>query len=110
MATTRSEDKVKKPKISPISAGPKTPAVEETAPEAPPPPKAPAETLDLLEPKKKVKRRDADGGVSKPVLPPIQKIQARTTAKPVVVVEKEPEPAPPKEVPAEPPVEAEAAA
>ena len=112
MATTKSEDKVKKPKVPPVSAGPKTPAVEEAHAELPPAPKAPAETLDLLEPKKKVKRRDADGGAPKPVLPPIQKIQARPPVKPVAVVEKAPEPAPPKEVPVElePPAPPEVAA
>jgi translation initiation factor IF-2 len=100
MATTRSEDKVKKPKLAPITAGPKAPAVEETPAESPPAPKAPAETLDLLEPKKKVKRRDTEGA-AKPALPPIQKIQARPPAKPVAVVEKEPEPVAPQEVPVE---------
>ncbi len=110
MATTKSEDKVKKPKVPPVSAGPKTPAVEEAHAELPPAPKAPAETLDLLEPKKKVKRRDVDGGAPKPVLSPIQKIQARPPVKPVVVVEKAPEPMPPKEEPMEPPAQPEAAA
>jgi translation initiation factor IF-2 len=110
MATTKSEDKVKKTKAPSISGGPKTPAVEETHAEVPPAPKAPAETLDLLEPKKKVKRRDADGGTPKPVLPPIQKIQARPAVKPVAVIEKAPEPAPPKDVPVEPPAPAEVAA
>jgi translation initiation factor IF-2 len=101
MATTRSEDKVKKTKLPPITAGPKAP-VEAGQPEPPPAPKAPTETLDLLEPKKKVKRRDADGGVSKPVLPPIQKIQARPPVKPIVVEKAPPaEPVEPKETPVE---------
>ena len=104
MATTRSEDKATKPK-APLSAAAKTPATEE-APSDPPAPKAPAETLDLLEPKKKVKRRETDGSAPKSVLPPIQKIQARPPAKPVAVVEKEPEPVPPKEAPVEPAAEA----
>jgi translation initiation factor IF-2 len=108
MATTKSEDKTAKRKAPPISAGAKNPLVEEPHSELPPAPKAPAETLDLLEPKKKVKRREAEGGAPKSVLPPIQKIQARAPAKPVVV-EKAPEPAPPKEVPVEPPAEAEVA-
>jgi translation initiation factor IF-2 len=105
MATTKSEDKATKPKVSPLAAGAKAPAKEEAPAEVAPAPKTPAETLDLLEPKKKVKRRDADGGASKPVLPPIQKIQARAPAKATPVVEKEPEPEPPKEAPAEPAVE-----
>lgn len=111
MATTKSEDKVTKPKISPISAGAKNPTVEETPSDVPPPaPKAPTETLDLLEPKKKVKRREADGGAPKPVLPPIQKIQARPPTKVAVVVEKAPEPMEPKEAPVETPAEESVAA
>ena len=111
MATTKSEDKATKPKISPISAGAKNPTVEEAGSEVPPPaPKAPAETLDLLEPKKKVKRREADGSAPKPVLAPIQKIQARPPAKVAVVVEKAPEPVEPKEVPVEAPAEEAVAA
>jgi translation initiation factor IF-2 len=107
MATTKSEDKATKPKAPPVSATAKNPAVEEAPAELPPAPKTPAETLDLLEPKKKVKRRDADGSPSKPVLPPIQKIQARPSAKPTAAVQKEPEPVPPpKEAPAEPAAEA----
>ena len=105
MATTKSEDKATKPK-TPVSPAAKNPPVEEAPAELPPAPKAPAETLDLLEPKKKVKRRDADGGGSKPVLPPIQKIQARPAAKPAPVVQKEPEPVPATETPVEPPGEA----
>ena len=105
MATTKSEDKATKPK-TPVSPAAKNPPVEETPAELPPAPKAPAETLDLLEPKKKVKRRDAEGGGSKPVLPPIQKIQARPAAKPSPVVQKEPEPVPVTETPVEPPAEA----
>ena len=111
MATTKSEDKATKPEISPISAGAKNPTVEEARSEVPPPaPKAPAETLDLLEPKKKVKRREADGGAPKPVLPPIQKIQARPPAKVAVVVEKAAEPVEPKEAPVETPAEEAVAA
>jgi translation initiation factor IF-2 len=107
MATTKSEDKAPKPKAPPVSATAKNPAVEEAPAELPPAPKTPAETLDLLEPKKKVKRRETDGSASKPVLPPIQKIQARPPAKPTSVVQKEPEPVPPKEAPpAEPTAEA----
>ncbi|HEU4679039.1 MAG TPA: translation initiation factor IF-2, partial [Terrimicrobiaceae bacterium] len=110
MATTRSEDKVKKTKLPPITAGPKAP-VEPVPPEPPPAPKAPTETLDLLEPKKKVKRRDTEGGASKPVLPPIQKIQARPPIKPIVVEKAPPaEPVEPKETPVEPAVEPAAAA
>jgi translation initiation factor IF-2 len=105
MATTKSEDKATKPK-TPVSPAAKNPPVEEAPAELPPAPKAPAETLDLLEPKKKVKRRDADSGGSKPVLPPIQKIQARPAAKPAPVVQKEPEPVPATETPVEPPAEA----
>jgi translation initiation factor IF-2 len=97
MATTKSEDKATKSKAPPVSAAAKNPAVEEAPTELPPAPKTPAETLDLLEPKKKVKRRETDGSASKPVLPPIQKIQARPPAKPTSVVQKEPEPVPPKE-------------
>jgi len=97
MATTKSEDKAPKSKAPPVSAAAKNPAVEEAPTELPPAPKTPAETLDLLEPKKKVKRRETDGSASKPVLPPIQKIQARPPAKPTSVVQKEPEPVPPKE-------------
>ena len=104
MATTKSEDKATKPK-TPVSPAAKNPPVEEAPAELPPAPKAPTETLDLLEPKKKVKRRDADGGGSKPVLPPIQKIQARPAPKPAPVVQKEPEPVSAKEAPAEPPAE-----
>jgi translation initiation factor IF-2 len=107
MATTRSEDKATKPKAPPVSAAAKNPPVEETPAELPPAPKTPAETLDLLEPKKKVKRRQAEGSASKPVLPPIQKIQARPAAKPTSAVQKEPEPMPPPtEVPTEPAAEA----
>ena len=62
MATTKSEDKVTKSKAPQAISGAKKGAPEEAHPEVPPPPKAPTETLDLLEPKKKVKRRDADGG------------------------------------------------
>ena len=97
MATTKSEDKATKSKAPPVSAAAKNPAVEEAPTELPPAPKTPAETLDLLEPKKKVKRRETDGSASKPVLPPIQKIQARPPAKPTSVVQQEPEPVPPKE-------------
>jgi translation initiation factor IF-2 len=96
MATTRSEDKVTKPKAPPVSASAKKPMPEETPSELlPPAPKAPAETLDLLEPKKKVKRREADG--PKSVLPPIQKIQARPPTKSAVVVQPPPEPVQPKD-------------
>jgi translation initiation factor IF-2 len=110
MATTKSEDKAPKPKTPPASAA-KNPAVQEAPAELPPAPKAPAETLDLLEPKKKVKRREADGTASKPVLPPIHKIQARPPAQPAPVVQKEPEPVPPKEAPpVEPAAEAKEAA
>jgi translation initiation factor IF-2 len=105
MATTKSEDKATKSKAPPVSAAAKNPTVEETPAEPPPAPKTPAETLDLLEPKKKVKRRAADGTAPKPVLPPIQKIQARPPAKPSSVVQKEPEPVPAKEVPVEPTAE-----
>ncbi len=109
MATTRSEDKVKKTKLPPITAGPKPP-VEAGQSEPPLAPKAPTETLDLLEPKKKVKRRDPEGGVSKPVLPPIQKIQARPPVKPIVVEKAPPaEPVEPKETLVEPAVEPVAA-
>ncbi len=97
MATTKSADKATKSKAPSVSAAAKNPAVEEAPTELPPAPKTPAETLDLLEPKKKVKRRETDGGASKPVLPPIQKIQARPPAKPTPVVQQEPEPVPPKE-------------
>ncbi len=100
MATTKSEDKVTKPKAPPVSASAKKPMPEETPSELlPPAPKAPAETLDLLEPKKKVKRREADG--PKSVLPPIQKIQARPPAKSAVVVQPPPEPVQPKDAPVE---------
>ena len=101
MATTKSEDKVTKPKTPPASASAKKPVPEETPSELPPATKAPAETLDLLEPKKKVKRKEADGGAPKPVLPPIQKIQARPPVKSAVVVEKAPEPVQLKEAPVE---------
>ena len=100
MATTKSEDKVTKPKAPPVSASAKKPMPEETPSEMlPPAPKAPAETLDLLEPKKKVKRREADG--PKSVLPPIQKIQARPPTKSAVVVQPPPEPVQPKDAPVE---------
>jgi translation initiation factor IF-2 len=100
MATTKSEDKVTKPKAPPVSASAKKPMPEETPSELlPPAPKAPAETLDLLEPKKKVKRREADG--PKSVRPPIQKIQARPPAKSAVVVQPPPEPVQPKDAPVE---------
>ena len=102
MATAKSEDKATKSKAPPVTAAGKNPPAEEAAAELPPAAKTPAETLDLLEPKKKVKRRETDGGASKPVLPPIQKIQARPPAKPASAVQKEPEPAPP---PTEPPTE-----
>ena len=107
MATTKSEDKATKPKAPPASSAAKTPAAEEAPAQLPPAPKTPAETLDLLEPKKKVKRRDADGSATKPVLPPIQKIQAKSPAKPPSAVQQEPEPEPPKEAPIEPTAEAE---
>ena len=100
MATTKSEDKATKPKAMPASASAK-PTPEATPSELPPTPKAPAETLDLLEPKKKVKRREADGGAPKSVLSPIQKIQARPPLKAAVVVEPPPEPPKPKDAPAE---------
>jgi translation initiation factor IF-2 len=99
MATTKSEDKAPKPKAPPVSAGAKP--MPEAPSELPPAPKAPAETLDLLEPKKKVKRREADGGAPKSVLSPIQKIQARPPLKAAVVVEPPPEPPKPKDAPAE---------
>ena len=102
MATTRSEDKVTKPKTPPASANTKKPAAEERPPELAPAPKVPAETLDLLEPKKKVKRKEAEGGASKPAIAPIQRIQARPPAKSAAVVQPPPEPV----APAEPPVEA----
>ena len=102
MATTRSEDKVTKPKTPAASATTKKPAAEERPPEVAPAPKVPAETLDLLEPKKKVKRKEAEGGASKPAIAPIQRIQARPPAKSAVVVQPPPEPA----APIEPPVEA----
>jgi translation initiation factor IF-2 len=101
MATTKSEDKVTKPKTPPASASAKKPVSEEAPSELPPATKAPAETLDLLEPKKKVKRKEADGGAPKPVLPPIQKIQARPPIKSAVVVEKAPELVQLKEAPVE---------
>ena len=100
MATTKSEDKVTKPKAPPASASAK-PLPEGTPSELPPTPKAPAETLDLLEPKKKVKRKEADGVAPKSVLSPIQKIQARRSVKGAVVVEQPPEPSQPKEAPVE---------
>ena len=100
MATTKSEDKVTKPKAPPVSAGAK-PMPETTPSELPATPKAPAKTLDLLEPKKKVKRRETDGGAPKSVLSPIQKIQARPPLKSVVVVEQPPEPTQPKDAPVE---------
>jgi translation initiation factor IF-2 len=74
---------------------------EATASELPPTPKAPAETLDLLEPKKKVKRREAEGVASKSVPPPIQKIHARPSVKSAAVVEQPPEPSQPKDAPVE---------
>ena len=74
---------------------------EGTPSELPPTPKAPAETLDLLEPKKKVKRKEPDGVAPKSVLSPIQKIQARRSVKGAVVVEQPPEPSQPKEAPVE---------
>ncbi len=74
---------------------------EATASELPPTPKAPAETLDLLEPKKKVKRREAEGVASKSVPAPIQKIHARPSVKSAVVVEQPPEPSQPKDAPVE---------
>ncbi|MGB9276098.1 MAG: translation initiation factor IF-2 [Terrimicrobiaceae bacterium] len=102
MATTRSEDKVTKPKTPVASATTKKPAAEERPQELAPAPKVPAETLDLLEPKKKVKRKEAEGGASKPAIAPIQRIQARPPAKSAAVVQPPPEPV----APAEPPVEA----
>ena len=101
MATTKSEDKVTKPKAPPASASAKKPVPEGTPSELPPTPKAPAETLDLLEPKKKVKRREAEGGAPKSVLSPIQKIRARPPVKSAVVVEQPPEPSQPKDAPVE---------
>jgi translation initiation factor IF-2 len=98
MATTKSEDKVTKSKAPPASASAKKPVPEGTPSEQAPVPKAPAETLDLLEPKKKVKRRDAEGGAPKPVLPPIQKIHARPPVKSEVVVEQPPVPSAPAPV------------
>jgi translation initiation factor IF-2 len=98
MATTKSEDKVTKSKAPPASASAKKPVPEGTPSEQPSAPKAPAETLDLLEPKKKVKRRDAEGGAPKPVLPPIQKIHARPPVKSEVAVEQPPAPAAPEPV------------
>jgi translation initiation factor IF-2 len=100
MATTKSEDKATKPKVMPASVSAK-PMPEATPSELPPTPKAPAETLDLLEPKKKVKRREAEGGTPKPVRAPIQKIQARLPLKSAVVVEQPSEPPQPKEAPVE---------
>ncbi|HEY5707237.1 MAG TPA: translation initiation factor IF-2 [Terrimicrobiaceae bacterium] len=97
---TKSEDKVTKLKAAPISAGAKKPVPEGTPSELAPVPKAPTETLDLLEPKKKVRRREADGPKSVPS--PIQKIQARPPAKSAVVVQEPPEPVQPKEAPAQP--------
>jgi translation initiation factor IF-2 len=101
MATTRSEDKVTKPKTSPASASAKKPGTEERPQELAPAPKVPAETLDLLEPKKKVKRKEAEGGATKPAIAPIQRIQARPPAKSSVAVQQPPEPVPPIEAPVE---------
>jgi translation initiation factor IF-2 len=108
MATTKSEDKVTKSKAPQAISGAKKGAPEEAHPEVPPSPKAPTETLDLLEPKKKVKRRDADGGKS--VVAPIQRIQARPPAKsPVVAPPPPPESVQAKEIaPEAPPPEAPA--
>ena len=89
MATTKSEDKATKPK-TPVSPAAKNPPVEEAPPELPPAPKAPAETLDLLEPKKKVKRRDADGGGSKAGPAANSKDPGETSRKPAPVVQKQP--------------------
>jgi translation initiation factor IF-2 len=105
MATTRSEDKVTKAKTPSDSASTKQPAPEERPSELASAPKAPAETLDLLEPKKKVKRKEAEGGAAKPTIAPIQRIHGRPPAKGAVVVQPAPEPVQQKEAPAEAPPE-----
>ena len=111
MASTKSEDKATKAKAPPSSSSAKKPVTEETPTEVESTPKVPAETLDLLEPKKKVKRRDSEGTAPKPIIPLIQKIHGRSPAKSPPIVEP-PAPVPPTpdpvEVAAPPPEPAEA--
>ena len=73
--------KLKKPAAAPAAA--KKPARAEKAEEAPAAPKAPVETVDLLEPKKKVRRKDGEAA-PKGVLP-ILKIQATPPPRPAKV-------------------------
>jgi len=75
LSSSKHDDKTAKSKKAVAPARGKKP--EENAPETPPPaPKPPVETVDLLEPKKKVKRKDLEPARF------IQRIQARSTDAP----------------------------
>ena len=101
MASTKSEDKATKPKTSPVSSSAKKPVSEEKPSEVESAPKVPAETLDLLEPKKKIKRKDPEGTATKPIIPLIQKIHGRSPVKSPPIVEQPPAPLPPDPAPVE---------
>ncbi len=90
LTASKPEDKAAKAKKS-APASNKTPSRSETPVEEAPPaaPKAPVETVDLLEPKKKVRRKDGDTAGRTPMAP-ILKIQAE----PVKPKPKPVEPAP----------------
>jgi len=81
LTASKSEAKSAKPKktVSGIARITK-PDLSEKPPEEPVAPKAPVETVDLLEPKKKVKRKEGDAGAGKSPAP-IQKIQANPPPK-----------------------------
>ena len=87
LTSSKSNDKTAKSKkaVAPTRAK----KAEESVPETPAPaPKAPVETVDLLEPKKKVKRKDIEPSRL------IQRIQARSADAPVATPAPAPAPAP----------------
>lgn len=93
----------KKPAAAP-KADSKTAKPAEPAEKAPAKPKAPVEAVDLLEPKKKVRRADDGAAKARAKLPPISKIQAAAEAPAPIP----PEPVPPAPEEPAPEVEAEA--
>lgn len=102
LTASKSEDKsakLKKTAASASAAAKKPARSDKPADEAPPAPKAPVETVDLLEPKKKVRRKEGEG--PRPLLNPILKIEANPAPR------KQPEPVAPPEPVEAPQAEAE---
>ena len=107
LTASKSETKSAKPKKAVVSgiARITKPDLSEKPPEEPVVPKAPVETVDLLEPKKKVKRKDGESGAGKSPVP-LQKIQANPPPKAAgeVGANVEPSPVAPASEPVSPPV------